>query len=118
MKNYITRYGAAYGVACGSFRAFSPLNPQQRYSKWFKIQSSSSTCIASLAVNLYVHPRHLSRSRVEGEHPTGACLDVGGEGEWDRLFVGWPIVINHKEEEFRMYYHALDPDSKTFRVGG
>lgn len=61
---------------------------------------------------------HFSRSRVEGEHPTGACLDVGGEGEWDRLFVGWPIVINHKEEEFRMYYHALDPDSKKFRVGG
>ena len=57
------------------------------------------------------------RSRVEGEHPTGACLDVGGEGEWDRLFVGWPVVINHKKKEFRMYYHSLDPDSKTFRVG-
>ena len=33
-----------------------------------------------------------ARCRVEGEHPTGACVDVGGEGEWDRLFVGWPVV--------------------------
>lgn len=32
------------------------------------------------------------RCRVEGEYPTGACVDVGGEGEWDRLFVGWPVV--------------------------
>ncbi|CAN0585969.1 unnamed protein product, partial [Ectocarpus sp. 12 AP-2014] len=55
--------------------------------------------------------------RVEGEHPTGACVDVGGSGEWDRLFVGWPVVINHMEKEFRMYYHALDPDTKKFRVG-
>lgn len=55
--------------------------------------------------------------RVEGDHPSGACLDVGGPGEWDRLFVGWPVVVNHKQKEFRMYYHALDPDSKKFRVG-
>lgn len=57
------------------------------------------------------------RCRVEGEHPTGACVDVGDEGEWDRLFVGWPVVMNHRELEFRMYYHALDPDTKKFRVG-
>lgn len=54
---------------------------------------------------------------MEGDHPSGACLDVGGPGEWDRLFVGWPVVVNHKQKEFRMYYHALDPDSKKFRVG-
>ncbi|CAM9465141.1 unnamed protein product [Ectocarpus sp. 4 AP-2014] len=59
----------------------------------------------------------LNWCRVEGEHPTGACVDVGGSGEWDRLFVGWPVVINHMEKEFRMYYHALDPDTKKFRVG-
>lgn len=61
--------------------------------------------------------RCANRSRIEGDHHSGACLDVGGVGEWDRLFVGWPVVINHKEEEFRMYYHALDPDTKKFRVG-
>ncbi|CAM9775234.1 unnamed protein product [Ectocarpus sp. 8 AP-2014] len=59
----------------------------------------------------------LNWCRVEGEHPTGACVDVGGSGEWDRLFVGWPVVINHMEKEFRMYYHALDPDTNKFRVG-
>ncbi len=26
-------------------------------------------------------------------------------------------VINHKELEFRMYYHALDPDTKKFTIG-
>ena len=57
------------------------------------------------------------RCRIEGEHPTGACIDVGGEGEWDRLFVGWPVVVNHKEEEFRMYYHSLDLDTKKFTIG-
>ncbi|CAM9855152.1 unnamed protein product [Ectocarpus fasciculatus] len=59
----------------------------------------------------------LNWCRVEGEHPTGACVDVGGSGEWDRLFVGWPVVINHMEKEFRMYYQALDPDTKKFRIG-
>eukprot|EP00904_Undaria_pinnatifida_P003951 jgi/Undpi1/13557/HiC_scaffold_8.g03216.m1 len=55
--------------------------------------------------------------RVEGEHSSGACIDVGGDGEWDRLFVGWPVVLNHKEQEFRMYYHSLDPDTQKFTVG-
>ena len=42
---------------------------------------------------------------------------MGGDGEWDRLFVGWPVVLNHKEQEFRMYYHSLDPDTQKFTVG-
>ncbi|CAM9580893.1 unnamed protein product [Discosporangium mesarthrocarpum] len=56
-------------------------------------------------------------SRVEGDHPTGACLDVGEKGEWDQLFVGWPTVINHEQKEFRMYYHSFNPDTKRFTVG-
>ncbi|CAM9333272.1 unnamed protein product [Choristocarpus tenellus] len=56
-------------------------------------------------------------SRVEGEHPSGCCLDVGDKGEWDELFVGWPIVINHEQREFRMYYHALVTGTKKYTVG-
>lgn len=67
--------------------------------------------------SLFSPPLFFRRCRVEGEHPTGACVDVGGEGQWDRLFVGWPVVVNHKELEFRMYYHSLDPDTKKFTVG-
>jgi hypothetical protein len=32
-------------------------------------------------------------SRVEGEYPTGAIVDVGDAGEFDALFVGWPQVL-------------------------
>ena len=42
---------------------------------------------------------------MEGEHPTGACVDVGGEGEWDRLFVGWPVVRHTQSTQF-FHLHA------------
>jgi hypothetical protein len=31
-------------------------------------------------------------ARIEGEHHTGAMLDVGAAGEWDELFIGCPQV--------------------------
>lgn len=31
-------------------------------------------------------------ARIEAEHHTGALFDVGGEGEWDELFIGGPQV--------------------------
>lgn len=32
----------------------------------------------------------LNWARIEGEHHTGALLDVGEEGEWDELFIANP----------------------------
>lgn len=34
----------------------------------------------------------LNWARIEGEHHTGALLDVGDPGEWDELFVAAPQV--------------------------
>ncbi len=31
-------------------------------------------------------------ARIEGEHHTGAVLDVGEAGQWDELFIGGPQV--------------------------
>ena len=50
-------------------------------------------------------------SRLEGEHATGAVLEVGKSGEFDELMVGWPQVVNHKDSEFRMYYQTMAPAS-------
>ena len=51
-------------------------------------------------------------SRLEGEHPSGACLDVGAAGDFDATFVGWPQVVPLPEQDkFRLYYHALDRES-------
>lgn len=34
----------------------------------------------------------LNWARIEGEHHTGALLDVGEPGEWDELFIASPQV--------------------------
>jgi hypothetical protein len=31
-------------------------------------------------------------SRLEGEHPSGAILDLEEEGDLDRYMIGWPQV--------------------------
>eukprot|EP00617_Octactis_speculum_P026771 CAMPEP_0185771412 /NCGR_PEP_ID=MMETSP1174-20130828/64288_1 /TAXON_ID=35687 /ORGANISM="Dictyocha speculum, Strain CCMP1381" /LENGTH=460 /DNA_ID=CAMNT_0028457281 /DNA_START=23 /DNA_END=1405 /DNA_ORIENTATION=- len=50
-------------------------------------------------------------SRVEGEHASGAVLDVGKEGEFDHLMVGWPQVVDYRgDSSFRMYYQTMMPD--------
>lgn len=35
----------------------------------------------------------LNWARIEGEHHTGALLDVGEPGEWDELLIASPQVI-------------------------
>jgi hypothetical protein len=45
---------------------------------------------------------------LEGEHPSGASLDVGRAGDYDHLMVGWPVVVNHNEQVYRMYYGTFD----------
>lgn len=52
-------------------------------------------------------------SRVEGEHPSGAVIDLEEEGSLDRALVAWPQVLNHQSQEFRMYYGTLDQETKT-----
>lgn len=59
-----------------------------------------------------------SWARLEGEHPTGACLDVGDPGDFDGTFVGWPQVVPMPDRDsFRMYYHSLDRATGRYAVG-
>ncbi|CAA7401122.1 unnamed protein product [Spirodela intermedia] len=56
-------------------------------------------------------------ARIEGEHHTGALLDVGEAGEWDSLFLAAPRVVYHEAGDLRMYYHSFDRQSRQFAIG-
>ncbi|KAJ9534567.1 hypothetical protein QJQ45_022078 [Haematococcus lacustris] len=56
-------------------------------------------------------------ARIEGEHHTGALLDVGAEGEWDQLFIGHPQVLSVGPRDMRMFYHSWDERLGRFIVG-
>lgn len=50
--------------------------------------------------------------RFEGEHSSGAVLEVGEEGEFDALTVGWPTVVNDGKDFF-MYYQTMRPSTSS-----
>ena len=54
-------------------------------------------------------------SRVEGDSPYGAILEVGKSGDFDQQFVGWPCVLEIGKE-YRMYYHTYDTKLKKFII--
>ena len=56
-------------------------------------------------------------ARIEGEHHSGALLDVGSENEWDSLFVSSPQVVFHGIGDLRMYYHSFDVEKGHFAIG-
>ncbi|DBA88789.1 TPA: hypothetical protein ACH3X1_004204 [Trebouxia sp. C0004] len=59
----------------------------------------------------------LNWARIEGEHHTGAILDVGEAGEWDELFIANPQVVAAGPGDMRMYYHSFDKVQQRFVVG-
>ncbi|KAI3429174.1 uncharacterized protein J3R85_008598 [Psidium guajava] len=56
-------------------------------------------------------------ARIEGDHHSGALLDVGSEKEWDSLFIAAPHVIVHESDDLRMYYYSFDKDKCQFAIG-
>ncbi|KAL4197918.1 hypothetical protein AMTRI_Chr04g253530 [Amborella trichopoda] len=56
-------------------------------------------------------------ARIEGEHHSGALIDVGGEGEWDSTFIASPQVVYHCRNDLRMYYHSFDMQAGCFCIG-
>ncbi|KAL5123314.1 hypothetical protein HKD37_02G003930 [Glycine soja] len=56
-------------------------------------------------------------ARIEGEHHSGALIDVGSEKEWDSLFISSPQVVFHGNGDLRMYYHSFDVERGHFGVG-
>jgi len=69
-------------------------------------------------------------SRVEGNHHTGALLDVGDEDVevsaaddtcWDRLCMMRPCIVTGDgggdSSKLRMYYHSIDSETGTTSIG-
>ncbi|XP_073295168.1 uncharacterized protein [Primulina huaijiensis] len=56
-------------------------------------------------------------ARIEGEHHSGALLDVGSDGEWDSSFIASPQVVFHSNGDLRMYYYSFDVQTGHFAVG-
>ncbi|KAJ0455110.1 putative glycosyl hydrolase, five-bladed beta-propellor domain superfamily [Helianthus annuus] len=56
-------------------------------------------------------------ARIEGEHHSGALLDLGSEGEWDSMFISSPQVVLHSNGDLRMYYHSFDSEKGQFAIG-
>ena len=56
-------------------------------------------------------------ARIEGDHHSGALLDVGSDKEWDSLFIAAPHVVVHSNDDLRMYYHSYDVENGQFALG-
>ncbi|GLT27825.1 hypothetical protein SLA2020_027960 [Shorea laevis] len=56
-------------------------------------------------------------ARIEGDHHSGAILDVGTGKEWDSSFIAAPHVVVHDSDDLRMYYHSFDVKKGHFAVG-
>ena len=60
-------------------------------------------------------------SKVEGDGAYSSILEVGGPGEFDNQFVGWPHVMEDENspasKRFKMYYHTYNPVTKKFVIG-
>ncbi|KAI5078913.1 hypothetical protein GOP47_0006584 [Adiantum capillus-veneris] len=56
-------------------------------------------------------------ARIEGDHYSGSLFDVGGEGEWDFLFIADPHVVYVNTDDLRLYYHSFDLTTGCFSVG-
>ncbi|KZV56224.1 hypothetical protein F511_20187 [Dorcoceras hygrometricum] len=56
-------------------------------------------------------------ARIEGEHHSGALLDVGSDGEWDSSFIASPQVVFHSNGDLRMYYYSFDVQNGHFAAG-
>ncbi|KAF2299174.1 hypothetical protein GH714_030899 [Hevea brasiliensis] len=56
-------------------------------------------------------------ARIEGDHHSGALLDVGSGKEWDSLFIAAPHVVVHGSDDMRMYYYSFDAENGHFAIG-
>jgi len=70
---------------------------------------------AAMSIGVALSNDGVHWGRVEGEHSSGAVLEPR-EGQ---LFVGWPQVImtSVEPEQWRMYFHALNTETKAFEIG-
>jgi hypothetical protein len=53
--------------------------------------------------------------KLKGPH-SGAFLQRGRPGEWDRLMCSWPRVLKD-DSGYKMFYHSLQMPERTFTIG-
>ncbi|KAJ9187456.1 hypothetical protein P3X46_002911 [Hevea brasiliensis] len=56
-------------------------------------------------------------ARIDGDHHSGALLDVGSGEEWDSLFIAAPHVVVHGSDDVRMYYYSFDAQNGHYALG-
>jgi hypothetical protein len=111
---YYTGYSSEKAELSGNTLEFNLENPERFCIDEFnggvgKISKS----LPGLAISQ--DGRHWAR--IEGEHHSGALLDVGSEREWDSSFIAAPQVVFHSGGDLRMYYHSFDVENGEFCIG-
>ena len=79
-------------------------------------EDSAGRVGTAMKIGVAVSQDGINWCRVEGGGPTGEAIELDEEGENDRVLVGWPQVINHSNEEFRMYYSTYHETSGTWQI--
>ncbi|CAL5188798.1 unnamed protein product [Lathyrus oleraceus] len=109
---YYTGYGSESVEFCDQSLDFSFDNPiglkDENFGKGKILKSLPGLAISQ-------DGRHWAR--IEGEHHSGALMDVGKEKDWDSLFISSPQVVYHGNGDLRMYYHSFDKEKGEFCVG-
>ncbi|KAK2969039.1 hypothetical protein RJ640_007904 [Escallonia rubra] len=108
---YYTGYISERAEVSANLSEFSLENPERVNTGLSEDKVSKS--LPGLAMSQ--DGRHWAR--IEGEHHTGALLDVGSDGEWDSMFIASPQVVFHGSGDLRMYYHSFDVEKGHFAIG-
>lgn len=69
-----------------------------------------------MEIGVAVSQDGLHWSKVEGDSPYSAILEVGKPGDFDADYVGWPFVLEDGSA-YKMYYHTFDTKAKKYVIG-
>lgn len=74
---------------------------------------------ADFRIGIALSQDGLNWSRLEGEHPSGACLEMGNaeDKDFDAKFVGWPQCVTVREKVYRLYYTAMGAEGLATTIG-
>ncbi|XP_004490096.1 uncharacterized protein [Cicer arietinum] len=109
---YYTGYSSESVEFCDQSFKFSFDNPIGLNDEFF-CKSKILKSLPGLAISQ--DGRHWAR--IEGEHHSGALIDVGDDKDWDSLFISSPQVVYHGNGDLRMYYHSFDLEKGEFGIG-
>ncbi|XP_054825749.1 uncharacterized protein LOC129323178 [Prosopis cineraria] len=110
---YYTGYSSEEVNPSGSSTNLIVQNPESVYPKDRRNNGKIFKSLPGLACSQ--DGRHWAR--IEGDHHSGAVLDVGTGNDWDSLFIAAPNVVVHSSDDLRMYYHSFDVKTGRYAIG-